>query len=440
MNKKVAKLGLFTATSFVVANMVGTGVFTSLGFQLADIQNPLVIAALWVAGGVIALCGAMVYGELGAAMPRSGGEYNFLSKIYHPSVGFLGGWVSATIGFAAPVALACVAFGKYFHGVIPDLNPTVSALVILALITIVHSVDVKSGGRFQNVFTVLKISFIVFFIIAAFFFSKDTQVLSFNFDHVAGDSILSAAFFISLVYVTYAYSGWNAAAYFVNDLENPTKTLPRALLIGTAIVTILYVLLNLAFLYVAPVYEMKGQLEIGFIAANHIFGANIGSLMSGAISLLLVSSISSMVFAGPRVTQVMGEDFRLLKFLAYKNNRNVPIVAVWVQFALSFVLILTATFDALLTYTGFVLNFFAMLTVIGVFVHRFRFPQAERPVKTPGYPVVPLIFAGMNIAIMIFLIKLRPAESVYGALTVVAGAVLYFADKLTLRKKVSEDR
>lgn len=438
MNKKVAKLGLFTATSFVVANMVGTGVFTSLGFQLIDIQNPLVIAALWIAGGVIALCGAMVYGELGAAMPRSGGEYNFLSTIYHPSVGFLGGWVSATIGFAAPVALACVAFGNYFHGVMPDVNPTISALIILTLITIVHSIDVKSGGRFQNVFTVLKISFIVFFVIAAFFFSKDTQPIHFSFDGKAYDSILSAAFFVSLVYVTYAYSGWNAAAYFVNDLEKPTRTLPRALLIGTAIVTLLYVLLNMAFLYVAPVEEMKGQLEVGFVAANHIFGMNIGAMMSGAISLLLVSSISSMVFAGPRVTQVMGEDFRSLRFLAFKTKRNVPIVAVWVQFALSFAMILTATFDALLTYTGFVLNFFAMLTVIGLFVHRIRFPQAERPVKTPGYPVVPFIFAGMNIAIMIFLIIQRPTESVYGALTVIAGAILYFTDKLLRRKKSVE--
>lgn len=428
------KLTLFTAINFVIANMVGTGVFTSLGFQLFDITNIAAILMLWVVGGIMALLGALAYGELGAAMPRSGGEYNFLSRIYHPSVGFLGGWVSSTIGFAAPVALASMAFGVYFNQVVPALTPMVTALIILALITAVHSWDIKSGGNFQNIFTVGKIAFVIVFIIAGLFFAPEVQDISLKISSGTWTDVFKPAFFVSLVYVSYAYSGWNASAYFVNDLKNPVKQLPKSLLLGTIIVTALYVLLNFVFLLAAPIPEMTGQLEVGFIAANHIFGINVGQMMSIAISLLLVSSISSMVFAGPRVTQVMGEDFKLLGFLAKKTKRNIPLTAVFVQFAISFILIVTASFDQLLTYTGFVLNIFTFLTVMGVYVHRIKFKDAARPVKTWGYPVTPFIFMAFNLAIGVFLVMERPVESLIGAGTIAIGAILYFFSKQSNKK------
>lgn len=437
MNKEtIKKLGLFTAVNFVIANMVGTGVFTSLGFQLPAISNLTSVLLLWVVGGIMALFGALVYGELGAAMPRSGGEYNFLSRIYHPSVGFLGGWVSATIGFAAPVALASMAFGEYFNRVLPDVSPMLSAIIILSLITAIHCWDVKSGGNFQNVFTIAKISFVVFFIIAGLFFSPELQPVQLSFGAEVWDNVFSPAFFVCLIYVSYAYSGWNASAYFVNDLKNPVKQLPKSLLLGTIVVTALYVLLNFVFLLVAPVNELSGQLEVGFIAANHIFGTDIGRIMSIAISLLLISSISSMVFAGPRVTQVMGEDFKLLGFLAKKTKRNVPLVAVIMQFAISLVLIVTASFDELITYTGFILNIFTFLTVAGVYVHRLRFPGANRPVKTWGYPVTPFIFLAFNLAIGVFLVVEKPIESLYGTLTIGVGLILYFISNQFNKKHI----
>ena len=195
------KLTLFTAVNFVIANMVGTGVFTSLGFQLADLSNIAAILMLWVIGGILALFGAMAYGELGAAMPRSGGEYNFLSRIYHPSVGFLGGWVSATIGFAAPVALASMAFGEYFNRVLPEVSPMLSAIIILSIITAVHSWDIKSGGQFQNIFTVAKIAFVILFIVAGLFFAPETQNISLSIDSGTWVDVFTPAFFVLLIYV-----------------------------------------------------------------------------------------------------------------------------------------------------------------------------------------------------------------------------------------------
>lgn len=437
MNKTLKKLTLFTAINFVIANMVGTGVFTSLGFQLFDIKNPAAILILWAIGGVMALFGSFAYGELGAAMPRSGGEYNFLSRIYHPSMGFLAGWISATIGFAAPVAAACIAFGTYYNLAVAELiksysiewmqaTPMIAGLVILVLITLVHSNSIKTGGSFQNVFTILKLSFIVVFIGAGLFFLPETQPLSFAISSDTGTDILNPAFAVALVFVSYAYSGWNASAYFVNDLKNPVKQLPRSLIIGSLVVMVLYILLNFVFLISTPVNEMVGNPEIGLISAMYIFGEKLGVFMGLFISLLLISSISSMIFAGPRVTMVMGEDFKLLKFLSRKNKNGVPYIALITQFVISFVLIITSTFESLITYTGFVLNLFTFFAVLGVFVHRRKFPDAERPVKTWGYPVTPIIFLIFNLWITVFVIYSRPLESLLGLGTIAVGAILYF--------------
>jgi len=437
MNKStIKKLTLFTAINFVIANMVGTGVFTSLGFQLPGIQNVPAILILWIIGGIMALFGAMAYGELGASMPRSGGEYNFLSRIYHPSIGFLAGWISATIGFAAPVAAASIAFGKYYNQAIIELvkdynidflisTQTIVAIIVLTVVTLIHSFSLKTGGRFQNIFTVLKISFILVFIVAGLFFMPETQNLNLAVNADTFSNIVNPAFAVSLVFVSYAYSGWNASAYFVNDLKNPVKQLPKSLLFGSIIVALLYVLLNFVFLLSTPIEEMIGKEEIGLISAMYIFGKKLGLFMGLFISLLLVSSISSMVFAGPRVTAMMGEDFSLLSFLGKKNKNGIPYIALYSQYILSFIFILVLPFDALIRYTGFVLNIFTFLTVLGVFISRKRFPDLERPVKTWGYPVTPIVFLIFSLWISVFMIYSYPGESLIGLGTIAIGAVLY---------------
>lgn len=431
------KLGLFTVTSFVVANMIGTGVFTSLGFQLMGIESVFAILALWVLGGIIALSGSLVYGELGAAMPRSGGEYHYLSVIYHPVAGFLAGWISVTVGFAAPVALASMALGSYTGKVFTSLHPVMVAIFTLLVITAIHSWDIRNGSRFQNVFTFFKVLLIIAFVVSGFFIAPDIRTISLVPVMSDWKDIASPAFAVSLIYVTYAYSGWNASSYIAGEIKNTRRLLPKSLLLGTIIVAVLYVLLNFTFLSTAPVSDMAGQVDVGYISAYHIFGETGGNIMGMLISFLLISSVSSMVFVGPRVSQVMGEDYNILKFLSFRNKKNIPLYAIFTQSAISLVMILTGSFETVLTYTGFTLNLFTFMTVAGVFVHRIRFPEAERPFKTPGFPFVPLIFLAIMGWTLFFLIRERTFESLLGFATVLSGLILYFANKLIVKHKKS---
>lgn len=393
---------MWAAAAFVVANMVGTGVFTSLGFQLVTTSQIFSIMMLWLLGGVIAFCGALCYAELGAAMPRSGGEYHYLSTIYHPSVGFLSGWVSLVVGFAAPVALTCMALASYMCRIYPMLHPRWIALGVLLLITLVHTRDLKLSSSFQMVFTVIKVVLIIAFIVCGLVLPGQPQ--DFSAQHASLNDVFSAGFAVSLIWVYYAYSGWNASTYMASEIENPKKNIPLSLIISTAVVTVLYLLLNFVFLRSTPTADLTGQIEVGLISARNIFGDRLGNLMGLVISLLLLSSISSMVFMGPRVAQVMGEDHRILRFLSVKDKKGVPLAAIGFQFVISALLIVTDSFEMITKYTGILLSFCSLLTVIGVFVHRRKFPNAERPYKTFGYPVTPIIFSILIVWSIVYLV------------------------------------
>lgn len=399
------KFGLITTSAFVVANMIGTGVFVSLGFVLQETTNFVAILLLWLLGGVTALCGALVYGELSAAMPRSGGEYHFLREIYHPLLGFMAGWASLIVGFAAPVALACMAFGTYLARVFPLLNPMLTALVVLVMITAVHVYDVKVGGAVQRWFTFFKIFVILGLIFCGFFLPENHQDISASVAEFSVDDLFTTGFAVSLIWVYYSYSGWNASAYMANEIRRPQRTIPLSLFASTVIVTVLYMLLNAAFYFSTPVEIMQGQLEVGVISAQYVLGERAGNIMGLMIALLLLSSISSMVFLGPRVSQVMGEDTYILRALSKHSRNGTPYVAVWVQFAISFLLIITDSFALVTKYTGITLSFFSMLTVAGVFVHRKRFPTVERPYRTWGYPWVPCLFIALILWSVIYLIR-----------------------------------
>lgn len=422
--RKKSFISLFTATNIVVANMIGTGVFTSLGFQVVSIKSGFALLSLWIIGGIFALCGALAYGELGSAMPRSGGEFHYLSRIYHPAVGFLSGWVSATVGFAAPVAAAAMALGEYLSKVFPALMPTVSALVVVIGVALIHSRNIKLGSYFQNVFTLLKILIIISLIVCGFFAPK-TQDINFLPSLVDLNLIFSSPFAVSLVFVMYSYSGWNASIYIASEVKEPEKNVPRSLFVGTLIVLVLYVLINFIFLYTTPIEELNGQLEVGYIAAKHIFGASGGQLMGVLISLGLISSISSMTWAGPRVTQVIGEDIPFFKLLATKNANGVPYIAILLQLAIVVFLIITSTFETLIIYLGFTLTLSSFITVMGVFIHRLKYPEVSRPYKTWGYPFTPIIFLAISLWILIYTFKDKPMESLAGLGTIFAGLPLY---------------
>jgi len=387
------KLGWGSASSFVVANMIGTGVFTSLGFQLLSINSPVSILILWALGGVIALCGALVYSELGSSMPRSGGEYHYLSVIYGPAVGFLSGWVSMIIGFAAPVALACMAFGRYVCAIFPCVNPVLLSIVALTVITLLHSFSARFGSRLQNVLTILKVVIILVFIVAGFCLGGNVLDSQSVISEWSIKDIVSPGFAVALIWVYYSFSGWNASAYIANDIDNPSKNIPRSLLASTLFVTVIYLLINYIFLRTTPISEMRGAVEVGFTCANNIFGAKIGSFMGIAIAGLLLSSISSMVFVGPRVTSTMGEDHKIFAFLARKNKKGSPITATWFQYLLSMVMILTDSFEKVTEYTGILLSMFGLLTVFGIFIRRHHNRGKDAPpYKVFAYPIPPVIF------------------------------------------------
>ena len=417
-------IGFVTACSIVIANIIGTGIFTSLGFQVTDIHSGFPLLMLWVVGGIAALCGALCYGELAAALPRSGGEYNFLSEIYHPAVGFMAGFVSATVGFAAPVALAAMAFGTYFNGVFGVGSPVMLSFVVVWLVTVFHLGNLQIGSAFQNVSTLVKLLLIGALIGAGFFVTPKQPI---SFLPAAGDksSILSGAFAIALVYVMYSYSGWNAAAYITGEIERPEKNVPRSLLAGTSVVIVLYVLINAVFLATTPADELKGQLQVALIAGKHIFGENGGRFAGGVICLGLVAAISSMMWIGPRVTMSMGEDHWLLRLLGRKNKHGIPTNAVLLQLLMVNLLLLTQSFGEVVRYTQFSLLLCSLLAVLGVMVLRFTRPELARPYRVWIYPVPPIVFSLITIWMMFYLLRSHAAESLAGLATALLGLLLY---------------
>jgi APA family basic amino acid/polyamine antiporter len=427
MSAKASSIGLWTATFMVIANMIGTGVFTSLGFQVADIPSGFPIELLWVLGGVAALCGALTYGELGTALPRSGGEYHLLSRIVHPVVGFLSGWVSATVGFAAPTALAAIAFSKYLSAVVPSIPVVHTAAGIVLFFTALHSWSIVWGNRFNNVLTAMKVALLLVIIVAAF---RVPTVQELSLLPRPGDFDLIAlpAFAVSLVYVAFAYTGWNAAIYIVGEMEDPRRHLPRALFTGTSVVLVLYVLVNYAFMRTVPFDVLAGQIEVGYLSAARIFGEIGGAVMAVTISLILTSTISVMIFVGPRIMQVMGEDFRLLRKLAFRNREGIPVYAILVQSAITLTYIYTATFQQVLLYAGFTLNLITGITVATVFVLRRSEPGIERPYRTWGYPWPPIIFLLLCGWSLVFMLIDKPQESIAGLLTLSSGLAIYFLD------------
>lgn len=433
------KFKFTTVTAVVIANMVGTGVFTSLGFQLLDIQSGFVILVLWAIGGLIALCGAMTYAELGAALPRSGGEYNFLTRIYHPAAGFASGWTSATIGFAGPTALAAMTFSAYATSVLPALSsePIEKALAVglVAILALVHGSTRRNSGGLQVVFTLLKVGGIVVFCLAAVIVVDNPQPIRFLPSGGDGALLTSSAFAISLIYVSYAYTGWNAATYLSSELENPQRTLPGILLTGTLIVTVLYVALNFTFLYSAPVDAMRGEIEVGFIAAQFVFGDLGGRFTGLVLASLLISTVSAMTIAGPRVLQVIGEDFSALRFLSYKNEDGIPSRAIYVQSALAIVFILSSSFESVLVFAGFTLALNSFATVISAFVLRYRQPDLPRPYRTFLFPIPPIIYLALTGWTLWFVLMNRPVEGLFGIGIIGSGLLVYFFSRARSRSR-----
>lgn len=418
-----------TAASIIVANMVGVGVFTTLGLQLVEINSFFAVMMLWIIGGTAALCGALSYAELGASLPRSGGEYTFLSEAYHPAAGFVSGWVSATIGFAAPTAAVALAFAKYSGAVLPfelgEDGKKAIACGLVIILALLHALSRRVSGQTQTIFTGIKLIVIAAFIIAAFTLTEAPQNLDLVPSQADFSLMTSTSYGVALIYASFAYTGWNAATYISGEMANPQKDLPRVLLTGTALVSVLYVLLNLAFLYAAPVEALKGQVEIGYIAADRIFGSTGGRIVGGMLTLLLISTVSAMTLAGPRALQAIGEDYSVMRWLAKGTKDGVPWFAIAFQSAIAILFILTATFKTILVFAGSMLAFNSFLAIAGLFVLRWRQPDLPRPYKTWGYPFVPLIYLIITAVTVIFVVIDSPKAALGGLGLILMGLVVW---------------
>lgn len=417
-----------TASSFVVASMIGTGVFTSLGFQLVELQAVFPLLMLWVIGGVVALLGALTYSELAAALPRSGGEYHLLSRIMHPALGFVGGLVSATVGFSAPAVLAAMALGSYLTAVFHSLEPKWVAVLCILSFHALHGQKLHWGKLFQDWSTMVKVGLILFFIAAGLLISN-AQTISLLPQAGDGQLLRSSGFAVSLVWVSYAYTGWNSTVYIAGEVLQPKRNIPRSILLSTIFVMVLYVLLNFVFLYTTPKTAMVGEIEIGYIAGQYIFGAAGAKIFALGISILLVSTVSSFVYIGPRIMQTMGQDYSYIGFLSKTNDQGIPVNAFLLQLLICLAFIFSSSFEQVLLYAGIVLIFTTTITTAAVFVLRYKEPDLPRPYKTWGYPWTPLIFIIVNLWILYYTFLERTLESVIGMGIVAVSLGLWYLGK-----------
>ena len=431
-------MGLFPVTNIVIANIIGAGIFTTTGYLMGFLHHPKLMLLLWFVGGIIAFCGALAFGELGAAFPEAGGEYIFISKLFNPLLGFLSGWLSLLVGFSAPIAASAIGFSNYFTLAFPQfqnwlmLNDVFSiemfskvlAIGIILVFTLIHSGGVVLGARVQNVLTLLKIILIAGLIVVGLCFGegsmqnlKSTEEFSYNFKSWK-------AIGLSLMFIMFAYSGWNSATYLGAEIKDPKTTIPRSLLISTAAVIVMYVLLNLFFVYALPANKMLNEPEIGGLAVGNAFGPMAETIISLLISFALFSSLSAFVILGPRVYYRMAEDGYFFKSIAKIHPKyKVPFNAILLQSSIAIVLVLSGTFEQILTYMGFSLGLFPILAVAGVFKLR---KQNRSVLRLPGYPLVHLVFILAGIAMLVLAYFERPLESSVALLTTASGIPVYY--------------
>lgn len=435
------KLGLFPVTNIVIANMIGAGIFTTSGLLMSGLKDPLIMLGLWAVGGIIALCGALSYGELGAAIPKAGGEYAFLSQLYHPVFGFLSGWVSFFAGFSAPIAASAIGFSEYLTRAFPGLlNPshsgssiegtivkkTISILVIL-IFTLIHARGIEVGAKVQNFLTILKVILIVGLIILGFSLGRGdmghfAQGGGFKFDFGGWKTIG-----LSLMWIMFAYSGWNASAYIGSEIKDPRKNLPRSLILGTGVVLALYLLLNVFYVYAVPPDKMTGVISIGGLAVGNLFGPSFERVLSVLIAVALFSSLSAFIILGPRVYYAMACDRCFFSFAAAVHPRyKVPARSILLQGMIAALLVMFGTFDQILTYMGFSLGLFPILSVLGVFKLRRKGTSTYR---LPGFPVVPLVYVLTGGAILVLGFFERPVVSSLALGMALIGIPFFFVFK-----------
>lgn len=412
-------LGSPTLIALVIANMIGAGVFTTSGFALADLGTPARVLAAWAVGGVVALCGAVSYGALVRRFPESGGEYVLLARTVHPLAGFLAGWVSLLAGFTAPIAAAGLGLAAYLGPWLgADVPPEWLGTGAIAAAVAMHAGRAGGGVLVQNLAVGLKLLLIVGFVAVGVGAVRAGVGAPPAADVPPFDP---RAFAVALVWISFSYSGWNAAAYVAGEVRDPDRNLSRSLWGGALTVTLVYLALNAVFVYSAPVGELAGRAEVGAVAAEALGGARLRNGVSALVALALFTSISGMVMAGPRVYAKMARD-GLFPGLG-EPGAGVPARAVVLQGALATLVLWIGDLRELLGYIGFTLGVSAAGTVLGLLRQRRRDGAARLPI--PGFPVVPLLYVGVTLGASSFLVAREPSQALWGLGTVALGVPVY---------------
>lgn len=425
MNSTSHQIGWKTAVAIVVSNMIGTGIFTTLGFQLTDITNTYSIFLLWFIGGILALFGAFCYAELGSHFKGNGGDFIYLKETYHPLLGYLVSWISLIIGFSSPVALAALAMSKYLSAFDVSFGNSF-AVGIIFLVSVFLSFSLQASSRFHNFFTLIKIAFIIVLIIIGIGIS-DSEAIgnSLKFDDSWQKEIMLPAFATSLVFVTYSYTGWNSASYIAGEIKDVQKNLPKSLIVGTVFVTVCYLLVNFIMLKHAPVNQLAGKEDVMGEAANNMMGNTFGKIVNIFIALQLVATISGYLWVGSRLTQAFAKENRLWKSLSVGNKKGIPVRAIFAHAVIATLIILTGSFKEIFVYTAFILQLFATLAISTAY---FIKKEDRKIFKSNLFYIFPTVFLLFSIYILYFTLIHNPKESIIGLGIVAVGIVLYLID------------
>ena len=418
--------GLWSATFLVVANMIGAGVFTTSGFSFADLGDRQYVMLAWLIGSGIAICGAISYGQLAQRITESGGEYLFLSRLVHPAAGFIAGWVSLLAGFTGAIAFAATAFESY---AVPDairpgwLQPGTVGIATILLFGILHSATLKTGVLTQNIVVGLKLALLAGFVGFAFFqYPSGWQGMQIQTED-AEFSIYAIA--STLVWISLSFSGFNAAVYVTGEVDNPKTNVPRALLLGTLITTAFYLLLNFVFLYAAPPEQIRNVQDIAAVASQSLGGNSLATLIRVIVSVALLSSVSSMIIAGPRVYAKMADDGVFPKLFNTPTNRlqNVPATAIWLQVICAVTVVYFSTLVSLLDYLSFTLSVSAAITVACLLWTR---RDNDTVAKRFIYCSIAALYIAATFTLAILSTVDKPEKLTAFALTIVSGLALYF--------------
>jgi basic amino acid/polyamine antiporter, APA family len=440
--KMPAEFGLGMATFVVIASMVGTGVLTTSGYTVATVESNQWMLILWVVGGVTAVCGALTLAELSAALPQTGGDYIYLYEAYGPLPAFLSGWVSFLIGFAAPAAAAAFASAKYlfapFHEPGADfvLIERLLGTVLILAFAVIHVIGRRQTAQVQAWITAVKLILLAGFAVVGWL-AGWPHLANLN-DLKPLDGPLAMNLLTSLVYIYYAYIGWNAASYLAGEIREPQRLLPRAILLGTGGVLVLYMAVNVVYAMALTPGDIReiittngGRFDsvapIAELASKSLFGPSWARPLSVAVGVMLLSSLSAYLLIGPRVLYAMAQARQFPSVAARLTRKaRTPAIATALQVAVAMALLWVGSVESIILYAGVGLSIFSMLAMSSIFVLRWKQPDLPRPFRTPGYPVTPAVYLILTGMMTCAAFWMRPRESLYALLSILVGVPFYY--------------